>query len=261
MTPEIVGSLTVSRLARLVSGREGMIGPELLEALEEDGRSGVTRLALRVRRRLSADSLERARLAALCRYEQALWGQDKYLVAGLDEAGVGPLAGPVVAAAVILPAGLTITGVNDSKQLSARKREELAEQIRHNAVSWAFGESSPEEIDRLNIFQASLLAMRRAILNLEITPEHLLIDARRIPGINTPQTSIPKGDAVSLTIASASILAKTLRDELMLNLDRKYPGYGFARHKGYPTREHRQAILRLGPTPEHRRSFTLIPGS
>ena len=261
LTAATVGSLTVYRLTRIVSGREESIAPDVLRAMELDSRSGVTRLALRLRKRLSARIMEESRLEKLCRYEKSLWKQGKNLVAGLDEAGAGPLAGPVVAAAVILPPGLTLPGVDDSKKLSARKRELLASHIIQNSVSFAFGEASPREIDRVNIFQASLLAMRRAVLGLDAAPEHLLIDARRIPGIDLPQTPITGGDAVSFSIASASILAKTRRDEMMRGLDRKYPGYGFARHKGYPTAEHRQALRRLGPTPEHRKSFTLIPGT
>jgi len=261
LTAATVGSLTVSRLTRIVSGREDSIAPDVLRAMELDKRSGVTRLALRLRKRLSARIMEESRLEKLCRYERSLWERGRNLVAGLDEAGAGPLAGPVVAAAVILPPGFTLPGVDDSKKLSARKRELLASQIIQHAVSFAFGEASPLEIDRVNIFQASLLAMRRAVLGLDATPEHLLIDARRIPGIDLPQTPITGGDAVSFSIASASILAKTRRDEMMRGLDKKYPGYGFARHKGYPTAEHRQALRRLGPTPEHRKSFTLIPGT
>ena len=161
----------------------------------------------------------------------------------------------MVAAAVIFPPGLTIPGVDDSKKLSPSRREKLANEIRQAALAWATALASPREIDEINIYQASLLAMRRAVLKLDPSPEHLLIDARELKELPLPKTALKHGDARSFTIAAASILAKTARDAMMLEMDEKYPEYGFARHKGYPTREHRKALLRLGPTPEHRLSF------
>lgn len=207
------------------------------------------------------ESLERERLGNLCKYEQALWDRGFTRVAGLDEAGVGPLAGPVIAAAVFFPPGLAIAGVNDSKKLSPARREELSALIRKNAVAWAVGQASPREIDEINILQASLLAMRRAVGKLRPFPDHLLIDARRLEEISLPQTSIIRGDSASFTIAAASIIAKTCRDELMLKLDEEYPDYGFRQHKGYPTRHHREVLQRLGPTPAHRLSFSLTSRS
>jgi len=150
---------------------------------------------------------------------------------------------------------MVIPGVDDSKKLRPAKREHLAGLIREEAVAWAVAEATPHEIDRLNIYQASLLAMRRAADRLAPPAEHLLVDARTVSGTSLPQTPIIKGDARSFTIAAASILAKTWRDALMLELDHRYPGYGFAENKGYPTAFHREALARLGPTPEHRRSF------
>jgi ribonuclease HII len=180
--------------------------------------------------------------------------------AGCDEAGRGCLAGPVTAAAVILPAAFASELINDSKQLTERQREALRPVIEREALAWAVAHVSPAEIDRINILQASILAMHRAIDQLEVRPEALLIDGNRFtpyPGI--PHTTIVKGDGKILSIAAASILAKTHRDEVMRQLAQEYPGYGWEGNKGYPTREHRDAIRRLGTTPHHRRSFTLLP--
>ncbi len=180
--------------------------------------------------------------------------------AGCDEAGRGCLAGPVTAAAVILPAAFASELINDSKQLTERQREALRPVIEREALAWAVAHVSPAEIDRINILQASILAMHRAIDQLEVRPETLLIDGNRFtpyPGI--PHTTIVKGDGKMLSIAAASILAKTHRDEVMRQLAQEYPGYGWEGNKGYPTREHRDAIRRLGTTPHHRRSFTLLP--
>ena len=180
--------------------------------------------------------------------------------AGCDEAGRGCLAGPVTAAAVILPAAFASELINDSKQLTERQREALRPVIEREALAWAVAHVSPAEIDRINILRASILAMHRAIDQLEVRPEALLIDGNRFtpyPGI--PHTTIVKGDGKMLSIAAASILAKTHRDEVMRQLAQEYPGYGWEGNKGYPTREHRDAIRRLGATPHHRRSFTLLP--
>ncbi len=190
---------------------------------------------------------------------------ERYLIAGrveagCDEAGRGCLAGPVTAAAVILPSDFADELINDSKQLSERQRDALRPVIEREAVSWAVAHVSPAEIDRLNILNASILAMHRAIDQLTVRPDALLIDGNRFrpyPGI--AHTTIVKGDGKLLSIAAASILAKTHRDELMRELARQFPGYGWEGNKGYPTREHREAIRRLGVTPHHRRSFTLLP--
>ena len=202
---------------------------------------------------------EAARLGHLLRRERALWSSGVERVAGVDEAGVGPLAGPVVAAAVILPAGVGIRGVHDSKRLTPSSRETMAERIRARARAWSVAIVEPTEIDACNIYRATLEAMRRAVHGLAVPPEHVLVDARSIPGIPFPQEAIVKGDARCHAIAAASILAKTTRDRLMVDYDRQFPGYGFADHKGYPTEAHRSAIRRLGPCPIHRRSFRLLP--
>ncbi len=188
-----------------------------------------------------------------------LWAEGLKRIAGVDEAGVGPLAGPVVAAAVVFAPGTGIPGVDDSKRVAAGRRKELAEQIRKRATSFAVAIADPEEIDRLNIYRATLLAMRRAVEGLGVRPDRILVDARRIPGIDVPQEAIIRGDASCHAIAAASILAKTARDAIMLEFDARFPGYGFALHKGYSTEAHRDAIRRMGPCAIHRRSFTLLP--
>jgi ribonuclease HII len=198
-------------------------------------------------------------MASLLRRERELWAAGLSRVAGVDEAGIGPLAGPVVAAAVVFPAGVGLEGVDDSKRLTPRRRRVLAAAIRETAACHSVAVVDPLEIDRLNIYQAGLLAMRRAVEGLIPSAELLLVDGRRIPGLDLPQERWIRGDARCHAIAAASILAKTERDAMMEELDARYPGYGFASHKGYATAAHRDAIRRLGPSPIHRRSFTLLP--
>lgn len=199
--------------------------------------------------------------------ERALWQQGLTAVAGVDEVGMGPLAGPVVAAAVILPAdlsgedGLPATfpqGVRDSKTLTLKARERLDQEIRNIAVGVGIGVVKVDEIDRINIYQAGLKAMRAALAQLLVTPDHVLIDGRVLKDFPLPQTTFIKGDRDIYSIAAASIVAKVYRDRLMSSLDVQYPGYGFARHMGYGTLAHREAIRRLGPCPVHRRSFRLL---
>jgi ribonuclease HII len=177
------------------------------------------------------------------------------LIAGVDEAGRGPLAGPVIAAAVILDPQRPIRGVADSKQLTPLQRSRLEVKIQARALSWAVGRAEVEEIDRINILQATLLAMQRAVAALDPAPRHALIDGDRCPRLSCPAVAIVRGDQKVAAIAAASILAKVARDREMEALDARYPGYGFARHKGYTTREHVRALRRLGATPIHRRSF------
>jgi len=179
-------------------------------------------------------------------------------VAGVDEAGRGPLAGPVVAAAVILGPVPVAAMVRDSKQLSAARRESLAQAIRSQARAWALGRAEVEEIDRLNILQATLLAMQRAVTALALAPTRVLVDGNRCPKLAIPSEAIVGGDRRVACISAASILAKVARDAEMIALETHYPGYGFARHKGYPTRAHREALARLGPTAAHRRSFAPV---
>lgn len=177
------------------------------------------------------------------------------IVCGLDEAGRGPLAGPVYAGAVILPKGYIPEGLNDSKKLSEKKRDALFKVITENAVAWGFGTASAEEIDEINILNASMLAMKRAVEALDVKPEFLLVDGNIARGFDQPAIAVIKGDAKSPSIAAASIIAKVLRDRECLEMDRTYPQYGFAGHKGYPTKAHFAAIEEHGVSPIHRKSF------
>ncbi len=196
-------------------------------------------------------------MSALLAFDRELCRREGVrLLCGADEAGRGPLCGPVIAGAVILPEDAELPGLNDSKKLSEKRREALYEAIQRQAVSWAVGRAEAWEIDRINILNAALLAMRRAVDALTPEPEYILLDGntvRYFDGRNAH--ALVKGDGTSACVAAASILAKVTRDRELCELDRRYPGYGFAKHKGYPTKAHYEALNRLGPTPEHRRSF------
>ncbi len=187
--------------------------------------------------------------------EEAARKRGALRIAGLDEVGRGPLFGPVVAAAVILPKGYELPGLTDSKKLTEKKRNEFDVEIRAHAVTWAVAEVDAQTIDRINIRQASLLAMRQAVEQLALSPDFLLIDGRDTIHWACPQQAVIQGDATSYSIAAASVLAKVHRDRLLVELDREYPGYGLAQHKGYPCPAHKAALKRLGPTPLHRRSY------
>ena len=180
------------------------------------------------------------------------------LVAGVDEVGRGPLAGPVVTAAVILDPARPIAGLRDSKTLAPARREALALLVRERALAWALGRAEVEEIDRWNILRATLLAMERAVLALPVAPDRVLVDGNRCPRVPCPVEAIVGGDGLVEAISAASIVAKVARDAEMVELDARYPGYGLAGHKGYPTREHLEALARLGPAPVHRRSFAPV---
>lgn len=184
-------------------------------------------------------------------------GQIK-LIAGVDEAGRGPLAGPVVAAAVILDNSRSIEGLGDSKAIPEKRRHLLAQEIRQFAIAWAIGQVEHDEIDELNILNASMLAMQKAVKNLAIKPQHVQVDGNRCPELDCSVEAIVKGDALIPVIGAASILAKVYRDTLMIEMDRCYPGYGFAKHKGYPTKQHNEALARLGVCEIHRRSYAPV---
>lgn len=203
-------------------------------------------------------ALDRRHTEEMLRFERALWNEGVLLVAGVDEAGIGPLAGPVFAAAVVFPPVADLPPVNDSKLLSRKARENLEPRICREARSFGVGVAYREEIDRVNIYRAGLLAMKRAVAALSLGTDHLLVDGRTIPDVEIPQTRIIKGDRLSLSIAAASILAKNHRDRYMEALDKEFPGYGFAEHKGYGTSAHIEALRRLGPCPEHRMSFPVV---
>ncbi|HKU43631.1 MAG TPA: ribonuclease HII [Polyangiales bacterium] len=248
--------LTEIRDRYVVRGRP--LDSEVEAALRADPRPGAKAILDAVERRRRENRSEGQRLRKLLRYETQLWAAGVLHVAGVDEAGMSPLAGPVAAAAVVFAPGSRIPGVDDSKKLDARTRDELAVAIKETAVAWAVGFAEVDEIDRINIYWAGLLAMRRAVEGLQVAPQHLLLDARVLKDVPLPQERIVKGDAKSLSIAAASILAKTSRDALMAKLDGEYPGYGFAKHKGYPVKEHVSALKKLGACPHHRRSFAPV---
>src|SRR5271163_2090149 len=195
------------------------------------------------------------------RYERKFWKEGIHAVAGVDEVGVGPMAGPVVAAAVLFAPEVFIKGVHDSKQVPPERREALYPQIMERAITVGVGSAGIDEIDSLNIYWATMLAFKRALAALTLTPAHVLVDGRKIPGLKLPQTKIVGGDRKSFCIAAASIIAKVTRDRLMVDLDAEYPGYGFAQHKGYCTNEHLQTLAKLGPSPVHRRSFSPVAAS
>ena len=241
--------------ARASSCRDPAELRRLAADLVWDPRAGVRGLAGRLLRRARRLEAERERVEALYAGVRRLRRRGFARVAGVDEVGMGPLAGPVVAAAVVLPDDLELPGLDDSKRLSAAERERLAREIRARALALSVAAASHREIDRLDIRRAGLVAMRRAVEALRPRPDHVLVDARELPDLGIPQTPVVRGDAREAPIAAASIVAKVHRDALMRRLDRRHPGYGFARHMGYPTPEHLEALARLGPSPVHRRSF------
>ncbi len=226
---------------------------ELLEIYKEDSRAGVVSLLAKYRKQEQKLREERERLFRMSSYEREY--RDFSYICGIDEVGRGPLAGPVVAAAVILPKDCEILYINDSKKLSEAKREALYDEIMEKAVAVGVGMVSPARIDEINILQATYEAMRQAIGKLSIQPDVLLNDAVTIPGVAIRQVPIIKGDAKSVSIAAASIIAKVTRDRLMREYEEILPGYGFASNKGYGSGEHIAALKKLGPTPIHRQSF------
>lgn len=247
---------TVKRISQIKEAFERADGAErsrLYELYGEDSRTGVQNLIARYRKKDEALIRERARLEQMRVYEKQ--HEDCALICGIDEAGRGPLAGPVVAGAVILPKDCEILYLNDSKKLSPAKRELLYDEIMEKAEAVGVGMAGPARIDEINILQATYEAMRQAISRLGVRPDLLLNDAVTIPGVDIPQVPIIKGDAKSVSIAAASIIAKVTRDRLMVQYDEILPEYGFARHKGYGSADHIEAIRRLGPTPIHRRTF------
>lgn len=226
---------------------------ELIESHKEDERAGVKALVERAAKQLAALEKEKQRTEIMKTYEKKY--SDCEFICGIDEVGRGPLAGPVVAGAVILPRDCEILYLNDSKQLSEKKREELYEVITKEAAAWGIGYAAPERIDEINILQATYEAMREAVSKLSILPDILLNDAVTIPGVEIRQVPIIKGDAKSVSIAAASIVAKVTRDRLMVEYDKVFPEYGFASNKGYGAQMHIEALQTFGPTPIHRRSF------
>ena len=226
----------------------------LFEELILDGRAGVQAAISKRKRELQKQVDEDLRLEKMLAYEKELYTQGIQLIAGVDEVGRGPLAGPVVAAAVILPENCKIPGLNDSKKIPKSKHKEIYEAVLQNAIAIGIGVKDNQVIDQVNIYEATKLAMMEAIGQLDPQPQHLLIDAMKLD-LPIPQTSIIKGDANSLSIAAASIVAKVTRDQMMEEFDREYPGYDFAQNAGYGTAKHLAGLDKLGVTPIHRRSF------
>jgi ribonuclease HII len=253
-----VEELSIDEIRRRYLDRGEMVSARVLSRLQRDPRHGVRQLYVALKKRYERERDERLRLDAMRHFERLLRKSGVSDIAGVDEVGVGPLAGPVVAAAVMFPPETDIARVDDSKRLDPETRSVLALEIRAKASGIGVGTATVEEIDRLNIYHAALLAMRRAIEALPRRPQHVLVDARTVPGVEIPQNPFNKGDGINFTIAAASIIAKTERDRMMETLDREHPGYGFAAHKGYGTPEHREALLRLGPSAVHRMSFPVI---
>lgn len=227
--------------------------PALLDLYSQDERSGVITICNQYRNKLEAMEKELARLEAMKEYER-IYSEYEY-ICGIDEVGRGPLAGPVIAATVILPKDCNILYINDSKQLSEKKREELYDEIISKAIAFGVGSVPPNQIDEINILQATYEAMRKAISNLPIKPDILLNDAVTIPEVDIKQVPIIKGDAKSISIAAASIVAKVTRDRLMVAYDKIFPQYNFAGNKGYGCPKHIEALKQYGPTPIHRKSF------
>lgn len=246
---------SISEIKEILSNCSMEELPEQIKQFEEDSRKGVQTALASFRKKYEKHQQELARLDEILTYERGLWEAGYDLIAGIDEVGRGPLAGPVVAAAVILPKECKIEGVNDSKKLSAKKREELYDIILEKAVSYGIGIVSNERIDEINILQATYEAMREALSQLKPKADYILADAVTIPMVSTPQRGIVKGDAKSMSIGAASIVAKVYRDRLMEAYDEVYPGYGFASNKGYGAAEHIEGIKRQGITPIHRKTF------
>ena len=245
--------MKIGEIRDLLQAAEDQMLPDFIARFESDERSGVRQLVQRAQKRLDALEKERERLMAMHQYEEQY--KDCQAICGIDEAGRGPLAGPVVAAAVILPKDCEILYLNDSKQLSAKKRELLYDEIMEKAVSIGVGYATPQRIDEINILQATYEAMRQAVNKLSVCPDILLNDAVRIPGLFLQQVPIVKGDAKSVSIAAASIIAKVTRDRLMMEYDKAMPQYHFAANKGYGSAEHIEALAVYGASPIHRRSF------
>ncbi len=253
-----LAQLSLKEIQSKYAGDGVAVSATVLRKLQRDPRTGARQLYKALSKRYEEQKKERNRLEAMLHFERLLWKAGIQYIAGVDEVGIGPLAGPVVAAAVVFPSGIEIEGIDDSKALDEKSRVRLDAEIREKAAAFAIGVVEVEEIDRLNIYHAGIRAMQLALSSLPVAPQHILVDSRTIPGFSQPQNSFDKGDGINFSIASASIIAKVYRDRLMTELDRTYPGYGFASHKGYATPVHQRAIRDLGPCPIHRRSFDYI---
>lgn len=253
-----LSQVSLKEIQEKYSSADASISPQILRRLQRDPRSGARKLYKSLSKRFEEQSRERKRLDAMLHFERVLWKAGIVHIAGVDEVGIGPLAGPVVAAAVVFPPGTEIDGIDDSKALDEETRQQLDLQIRTRASGIGIGIVSVDDIDRINIYRAGIRAMQLAVSLLPVLPQHVLVDSRTIPDLSQPQNSFDKGDGINFSIAAASIVAKVYRDGLMTALDGSFPGYGFADHKGYATPAHQEAIRRLGPCSIHRKSFDYI---
>lgn len=245
---------SVSEIKEQLQHTEFEALPEFISEYLEDERSGVKSLVKKAEKQIENRNAELKRLEVMRRYEHSI--EDRYLhICGVDEAGRGPFAGPIVAGAAILPKDVVILGLNDSKKISPTRRDELFDEIKEKAVAWGVGIVSAKRIDEIGVGKADFEAMRLAIDALQVKADFALTDAFEIPNLSIPQKAIVKGDAKSVSIAAASILAKVTRDRMLDELDEEYPMYGFRDHKGYGTQFHRDMITKYGPCPEHRMSF------
>jgi ribonuclease HII len=235
-----------------------LLNADMLAGLRRDPRAQVATMLEAAERRARRMHAERQRHDEMLAIERELQATGRFLIAGVDEVGVGPLAGPIVAAAVILGDAAGIDGIDEPKRLDTSRREAVSKEIRSRALNVSIGVATVAEIDRINVYHAGLLAMRRAVEGLTKKPDHVIVDARRIPDIGIEQSAYVRGDARSLSIAAASIVAKSHRDQMMVELDRVHPGYGFSRHKGYGTPEHHAALQRLGASAIHRASYEAV---
>ncbi|WP_226681257.1 ribonuclease HII [Sutcliffiella horikoshii] len=251
-----MAKLSIKEIEQILAKTENEQDPFIV-SIKDDERKGVQVLLRRWEKRAQEKQKLIDQFKEMQKYEVALWEKGSRFIAGIDEVGRGPLAGPVVAAAVILPEEFQLPGLTDSKKLSPQKREIFYEYIKENAISYGIGIVMPSDIDKVNIYEATKLAMMEAVNNLSNTPDHLLIDAMKLD-VDIAQTSIIKGDATSISIAAASVLAKETRDTYMKNLANEFPQYGFDKNMGYGTREHLIALEEVGVTREHRRSFSPV---
>jgi ribonuclease HII len=256
--PPSLSKLSIEEIRERYARADSAVTPQALNKLKRDPRHGVRQIYESLKKRYQRDSAERTRLDAMLNFERVLWRAGVQHIAGVDEVGMGPLAGPVIAAAVIFPPHTELPGIDDSKRLDLEQRLAAERLIRAAAIAIGIGVAEVAEIDSVNIYRAGLLAMRRALEALPVAPQHVLVDARTIPGVAVPQNCFNKGDGIDFSIAAASIVAKTHRDRLMDELALRFPVYGFERHKGYSTPEHQAAISAHGPCAIHRRSFTFI---
>lgn len=250
-----IKKLSLKQLQTLIHDRGPEVWTEVIEILGTDPRGGAQKLVKLCQTRLEEHKRERERIGRMFSYERQVWAMGYRFVAGLDEVGRGPLAGPVVAAAVILPKEVVLPGLEDVRRLTPKRRQELCGEIKKLALGIGIGMVHPEGIDEANVMMATYKAMVKVVQALEPQPDYLLIDSLHLPGVSQPQAPIAGGDSQSCSIAAASVVAKVTRDDYMVEMDKLYPQYGFASHKGYGTLEHREALERHGPCPIHRKTY------